>query len=122
MYMNQVFLNSKGWVEVFWGKRVDAKGYVSAATEMIRLLVLLGDEGKPLRLLIDFSALEETTAEAAQFASLATRDLGCDKIAGFAIKPKFKIILDTIKERSTKADTIREFQTRQEAERWLEEA
>jgi hypothetical protein len=118
--MNQVFINPKGWVEVIWGKMIDKDGYVTAATEMMRRLTALGDEGKDLRLLIDFSGLEEVTSEAADYATLATRDLGCKKIAGFGIKPQFKSILDLIKERSTKADTIREFKTRQEAEEWLQ--
>jgi hypothetical protein len=117
--MNQVFINPKGWVEVIWGKVIDKEGYVTAATEMMRRLMLLGDEHKDVRLLIDFSAMEKISPEAAQYATLATRDLGCKKIAGFGIKPEFKSILDLIKERSTKADTIREFQTRQEAEEWL---
>lgn len=117
--MDKIFINEKGWVELIWGKKIDMENYLRAAQKMLELLSELVDSGKPSLLLIDFSQLEEITQEAASVASKATRDLGCYKIAGFGIKPEFAAILDTIKRLSTKADSIREFNTREEAEKWI---
>lgn len=117
---SRIFINPKGgWVEVIWGKVIDEPEYVAIARHMITLITKIEDKGEEALMLIDFSNLETITKEAAAFAAQATRDLGCKKIAGFGIKPQFKAILDLIKERSTKADTIREFASRPEAEAWL---
>ena len=117
--MSQVFINDKGWVEVIWGKRIDAETYLETAGKMLKFITQIEDQDQAPLMLIDFSQLEEITPEAAQLATNATRDLGCKKIAGFGIKPQFKAVLDTIKHLSTKEDTIGEFATRQEAEEWL---
>lgn len=117
---SKVFISPKGgWVEVVWGKVIDEPEYVAIASGMITLITRIEDKGQEPLMLIDFSNLETITEEAADFAVQATKDLGCKKIAGFGIKPQFKAILDLIKERSTKADTIREFTARPEAEAWL---
>lgn len=119
--MSQVFINPKNCVEVKWGKLIDQEDYVNTAGKMLDMITTLEDQGHRPTMLIDFSQLEKITDEAATLASSATRDLGCEKIAGIGIKPQFKTILDTIKKLSTKEDTIREFETREAAEKWLEE-
>lgn len=116
---SKIFMSQKGWIEVAWGPLIDEPEYVTIAKHMITLITSIQDKGQEPIMLIDFSRLEKITDEAAGFASRATKDLGCRKIAGFGIKPQFKAILDLIKERSTKADTIREFVARPEAEVWL---
>ncbi|MFS8130390.1 MAG: hypothetical protein ACMG57_00270 [Candidatus Dojkabacteria bacterium] len=119
--MNEVFINSKGWVEVIWGHSIDAVGYVEAAGKMLDLITKIEDSNEEPLMIIDFTKLKKVTQEVIGLASSATRDLGCKKIAGFGIKPEFKVLLDTIKKLSKKADTIREFNSRDESEVWLEE-
>jgi hypothetical protein len=116
---SEIFLNPKGWIEVVWGTLIDKEEYIDIGQRMYDLVTAMGDAGDPPLMLIDFSRMDDITAEAAAFAATATKDLGCDKIAGFGIKPQFKGALDVIKARSTKADTIREFDGREEAEAWL---
>lgn len=117
--LSEIFMSPQGWVEVRWGRLIDKEEYVDLAQRMIGLITSMEDEKGYSLMLIDFSRLEEITQEAAAFAAMATRDLGCRKIAGIGIKPQFKAILDLIKERSTKAETIQEFAGREEAEKWL---
>lgn len=116
---SKIFLNTRGWIEVIWNELIDSSEYVAVAKEMLRLVTLIEDKGQKPLMLIDFSQLTKITPDAASLASKATRDLGCKKIAGFGIKPEFKSILDTIKINSTKANSIREFSSRSEAEAWL---
>ncbi len=116
---SKIFDNPKGWLEVIWGATLDTDEYMTIAQHMLGMLMLMGDRGDDLVMLIDFSGLETITKNAATLATGATRDLGCRKIAGFGIKPEHQMILDTIKKGSTKADTIGEFATRAEAEAWL---
>ncbi len=116
---SKIFISPKGWIEVIWGKVIDQEEYLSVAQNMLNMITTIEDKGEKSLMLIDFSQLETITQDAAEFASKTTRDLGCKKIAGFGIKPQFKAILDTIKEKSTRADSIREFTTREPAEAWL---
>lgn len=116
---SKIFINDRGWIEVIWGKVIDRDEYISVAKHMLNMITSIVDNGEKPLMLIDFSSLETITNEAAAFATTATRDLGCKKIAGFGIKPQFKAILDTIKINSTKADSIREFESRSQAEAWL---
>jgi hypothetical protein len=118
---SEIFRNPKHWIEVKWGPVIDKEEYVDMATRMVDLITQMEDDLGYSQMLIDFSRLKKITQQAARFAASATRDLGCRKIAGFGIKPQFKAILDLIKERSKKADTIREFIARPEAEAWLAE-
>lgn len=116
---SEIFWNPKGWIEVRWGAVNDKVEYVDIATRLVGMITSMEDERGFSLLFIDFSRLERVTDEAASFAATATRDLGCRKIAGFGIKPQFQAILDLIKVRSKKAETIRDFASRPEAEAWL---
>lgn len=116
---SKIFMSSKGWIEVLWGSVIDQEEYLSVARNMLSMVTAIEDRAEDPLMLIDFSRIETITPDAAVLATSATRDLGCKKIAGFGIKPPFKKILDTIKENSTKADSIREFETREPAEAWL---
>lgn len=114
-----IFLNPKGWIEVQWGKSLGPKTYLAIGMEMISLVVQMEDSGRDPLMLIDFTKLKSMDPAVVPLGTNATRDLNCKKMAGFGIDPAIKPQLDSMKFDSLKADMIREFATREEAEAWL---
>ncbi len=115
----EAFENPKGWLEVIWPKHLTLEEYMAAAQHLFNMLTRIEDQGGQPVILVDFSRMETITPDAAKVATGATKDMGAKKIAGVGIKPQFAAILDAIKKGSTRADTIRDFPTRAEAEAWL---
>jgi len=114
-----IFINPKGWIDVAWGETIDKDEYVFIAQHMVNMEVLMGDQGKQPRMLIDFTNLRHITPDATKLAASATSGLASQKIAGFGIAPDFKGVLDSIKTNSKRTDVIREFASRAAAEEWL---
>jgi hypothetical protein len=114
-----ISFDERGWIDIVWGPLIDADEYMAIAAQMLAMVTAVEERQQRPIGVIDFSKLEDITAEAAALATKATRDLGFARIAGFGIKSQHRVILDTIKANSTKADTIRDFPDRVRAEAWL---
>lgn len=116
---SEIVINAKGMIDVTWGPTIDSEEYLGIAGQMLSMILDQQDRGIEPLMIIDFSHMEDIAPDAALIAAQATKELECRKIAGFGIPTKFQGILDTIKIRSTRADSIRDFATREEAETWL---
>ena len=116
----QIVLNDEGIIEISWVGDVRWKSYTDALQGVFQLSSELELEGGEIKLLVDFSQVENIEPRTPHIASRGLRDIPYKKIAGWGIKPKHQPLLDQIKEdaRLNKGE-IRDFGTRSAALKWL---
>lgn len=116
----QILLNDEEIIEISWVGDVGWKSYTNALQGVFQLSSELELIGKDIKLLVDFSQVNNIEPRTPHIASRGLKDIPYKKIAGFGIKPKHQLLLDQIKEdaRLNKGE-IRDFATRSSALKWL---
>ncbi|MFS8131350.1 MAG: hypothetical protein ACMG57_05230 [Candidatus Dojkabacteria bacterium] len=130
----KAFLDENNWLEIVLGSRITEKDYIALITRVYDLALQLEDKDFPVKLLVDCSHLMEMEKIASELAVKGTRDLQFNQIASFGLDPKYIPLLQIILSETAKQvaaqegspagitpqDLIKDFPTREEAERWLE--
>jgi hypothetical protein len=122
LWKHRIFLNDEGIIECEWNEQLTWREYVDVLEITHRLASDLVAEGKPVKIIVNFTNLTTFDSEE-RFASIAKRGLGdipYEKIAGYGIKPEHQPILDVIKDEvQGNPGQIRDFSDRASALLWL---
>lgn len=117
----RAFINSHNWLEIILGKMITKDDYIQLITSVYDLALEIEDKDLPVKLLVDCSRQEDMEEIAEELAVKGTRDLHFNKIASFQLSPKFIPLLGKIlTEAQTEGAEIKNFDTREQAEEWLE--
>lgn len=116
----QIVLNDEGIIEISWVGDVRWKSYTNALQGVFQLSSELELDGQEIKLLVDFSQIENIEPRTPHIASRGLKDIPYKKIAGYGIKPKHQLLLNQIKEDARlNKGVIRDFATRSSALKWL---
>jgi hypothetical protein len=118
----KIFLNDQGVIEQIWNGDLKWKSYTESLQRLLRLATELELQGKPVNVIVDFTHFGEVEPIGTTIAAIGLKDIPYRRIAGFGIKPEHQALLDKIKDDSrSNPGLIRDFPTREEALKWVEE-
>lgn len=131
---SEAFINENNVLELILGSKITEPGYIALITKVYDLALQLEDKSLPVKLLVDCSHLNEMDKIATELAVKGTRDLQFNQIASFGLDPKYIPLLQVIlsetakqvavaegsPEGTTPSDLIKNFDTKEEAKKWLE--
>ena len=118
----EIVLDDKDIIEVSWDGDVTWKSYANALQTVFQIASELEMMGKDIKVLVDFSEIDNIEARTPHIASRGLKDIPYKKIAEYGIKPKHQLLLDQIKEDARlNKGTIRDFLTSKSALKCLEQ-
>jgi UDP-N-acetylmuramyl pentapeptide synthase len=118
---NEVSLNKDGYIEIIYEGDQTYESVNKVVQEVLKIITILKEQNKPVKLLNDLSELGGSTYGSRKASAEALLKAEYDKVALFGANLFMKYLSILIIKASGKDSTVKYFDTREEAERWLNE-
>jgi hypothetical protein len=110
-----------GLIEVAMVGEVNPKNLVELMASIVHQSTLLADQQVAVKILVDFSRLDKFNVPLKTIAASGMKDLGFRKMAGYGAPAWLRHFTNSVAFLAGKTHSTRNFSTRAEALKWLDE-
>lgn len=119
---NEVFINSKGFIEVRVCNVLTIPVAVTIGYKVLQLSSQLEKNNLPTIILLDSSCVKSWSPDANKMVEIILKNIEMKKVATFGANDAVKAAHHKIISNTHKEDVIKVFSTRESAEKWLMES